>query len=160
MGDIRSLNLSSNNSGLVTYGLDKAIIQYRSTGLGSANLEAYQSALNLTDDILGCDGDENVYGVENGVWVFKGITESQLYGGTAGAKWLKAPSGTIYTTHYTYIIWVLESPSSDNSALTSVGGSAQTSIPASAFTAGSIIHGPFSSVTVGTNGHFMLRIPK
>jgi hypothetical protein len=71
----------------------------------------------------------------------------------------RVPADGAYTTTETVGIWVATAPTSDDTAITPVDGSALTSMTKGLFAAGQIYPIHASSVTVGTGGVFYLLIP-
>jgi hypothetical protein len=96
---------------------------------------------------------------ENGDFNAVSISGAALVYGLARNAIKRVPADGAYTATETFGLIVSKAPTSDDTAITPVAGSAITSIKAATFAVGQTVPIHASSVTVGTGGEFLLFIP-
>jgi len=102
---------------------------------------------------------DDTYKYDGNSWNQETISGAALVYGLARNAIKRVPADGAYTATETFGLIVSKAPTSDDTALTPVGGSAITSIKAATFTVGQTVPIHASSVTVGTGGEFLLFIP-
>jgi len=103
------------------------------------------------------NGNEYIYNGSSWIQVGTGGA-AHVYG--AIRNWVKRiPGDGAYTATDVLGIWVAAVPTADDTAITPIGGTADTAVVKELFIVGDILPIHATSVTVGTGGIFYLIIP-